>query len=224
MISFEAARQALAVPVPGLSGYLMVRHGLRGWCGGVPGWPHGLDRCQITRAAPGVTGARSARAATPQAPLTPECGPPGHSGSQGMGFPLPARGAGGAGRGGVPRRGGGCCRHCHSHIRGSGPQVCLRQDGAPDLNRESPWSHIIYGDRSCHGERPGTPPARAGHEGRGSGGGHLGPDEPGQLAGDRHGGLRRGLAAGVHQVHVPGVQPPLPPLICRELTLARTAI
>ncbi len=138
-ISFEAARQALAVPVPGLSGYLMVRHGLCGWCGGVPGWPHGLDRCQITRAAPGVTGARSARAATPQAPLTPECGPPGHSGSQGVGFPLPARRAGGAGRGGVPRRGGGCCRHCHSHIRGSGPQVCLRQDGAPDLNRESPW-------------------------------------------------------------------------------------
>jgi hypothetical protein len=54
MISFEAARQALAVPVPGLSGYLMVRHGLRGWCGGVPEWPHGLDRCQITRAAPGT--------------------------------------------------------------------------------------------------------------------------------------------------------------------------
>ena len=66
MISFEAARQALAVPVPGLSGYLMVRYGLRGWCGGMPGWPHGLDRCQITRAAPGVTGARSARAARPR--------------------------------------------------------------------------------------------------------------------------------------------------------------
>jgi hypothetical protein len=39
----------------------------------------------------------------------------------------------------------------------------------------------------------------------GSGGGHLGPHEPGQFAGDRHGGLRRGLPAGVHQVHVPGV-------------------
>ena len=36
MISFEAVRQALAVPVPGSSGYLMVRHGLRRWCGGVP--------------------------------------------------------------------------------------------------------------------------------------------------------------------------------------------
>jgi len=35
MISFEAARQALAVPGPGSSGYLMVRYGLRGWCGGV---------------------------------------------------------------------------------------------------------------------------------------------------------------------------------------------
>ena len=41
MIPFEAVRQALAVPVPGSSGYLMVRYGLSGWCGGVPDWPHG---------------------------------------------------------------------------------------------------------------------------------------------------------------------------------------
>ncbi len=27
-------------------------------------------------------------------------------------------------------------------------------------------AQIIYGDRSCHGERRGTRPARAGHEGR----------------------------------------------------------
>src|SRR6266496_813293 len=94
MISFEAARQALAVPVPDLSAYLMVRLGLRRWCGGVPGWPHGLDRCQITRAAPGVTGARSARAATPQAPLTPECRLPGQSRSQGMGFLVACPGGG----------------------------------------------------------------------------------------------------------------------------------
>ena len=91
------------------------------------------------------------------------CGPPGHSGSQGMGFPccLPG-GASGAGRGGVPGRGGGCCRHCHSHIRGSGPQVCLRQDGAPYLDRESPWCP--------HHLRGSFLPRRASRHATGSGG------------------------------------------------------
>ena len=67
--------------------------------------------------------------------------------------------------------------------------------------------HRSDGDRSCHGERPGTPPAQGG-QGRGQGGGHLGPDEPGELAGDRGDRLApRFPVAG--QVPVPGVQPPL---------------
>ena len=48
---------------------LLARFGT--WCGGVPVWPRGLDRCLSSRAAPGVTGTRSACAATPQAPFTP---------------------------------------------------------------------------------------------------------------------------------------------------------
>src|SRR6266571_7555550 len=44
--------------------------------------------------------------------------------------------AGGADGGGVPGRRGGC-RHCHSHIRVSGSQVCGSQDGAPHSGRES---------------------------------------------------------------------------------------
>ena len=157
----------------------------------MPGWPHGLDRCQIMRAAPGVTGAR-ARTATPQAPLTPECGPPGHSGSQGMGSRCLPGGAGGQGRGGVPGRGGGCCRHCHSHIRGSGPQVCLRQDGAPDLDRESPWCP--------HHLRGSFLPRRASRHATGLGGScrplrrrSSRPRRTRPVAGDRDHGFRRGL-------------------------------
>jgi hypothetical protein len=59
-------------------------------------------------------------------------------GGQGMGpglFTRPAA-ASGAGGGGVPGRRGGC-RHCHSHIRVSGSQVCASQDGAPHSGRES---------------------------------------------------------------------------------------
>jgi hypothetical protein len=63
------------------------------------------------------------------------------------------------------------------------------------------------GDRFCRGERPARH-RLVGSPGPGSGGGHLGPHEPGQLAGDRGGGLRRGLG-GVQQVQVPGVQAPL---------------
>ena len=47
--------------------FVVVSVGVRG----VPVWPHVLDGCQIARAGGRVIGARSARAATPQAPLTP---------------------------------------------------------------------------------------------------------------------------------------------------------
>jgi hypothetical protein len=102
---------------------------------------------------------------------------------------------------------------------------------APRTNYESRWRvHRRVGDRSCGGERPGRPPAQAGRPGRpgrcdqdwGGGGarrahrgvvllvlaGHLGPDEPGQLAGDRGQGHARWLAAG-GQGLVLAVRPPL---------------
>ena len=48
--------QAFAVSVPGSYRYLLACPGSPGGCGGVPVWPRGLDRCQVTRAVPGVRG------------------------------------------------------------------------------------------------------------------------------------------------------------------------
>jgi hypothetical protein len=65
---------------------------------------------------------------------------------------------------------------------------------------ESRLAQNMYGDHSCRGVRPGAPPASAGSAG------HLGPHEPGQLAGDRHGSHPGRLAAG-GELAVGGVQP-----------------
>ena len=97
--------------------------------------------------------------------------------------------------------------------------ICAGRDRRPVSGRMVPLTpdesrccvHRSDGDRSCHGERPGTPPARGGHvvvRGSCRVGGHLGPGEPGELAGDRGDRLApRFPVAG--QVPVPAVQPPL---------------
>ena len=128
--------QVCAWSVPGLTGSWWFRWG----CGGVPVWPHVLDSCQIVRAGGrGHRGAERSRSDAAGA-LDAGSGEPMMGAARGMGIPglpLPWAGGGASGRGGVPGRRGGCRRHCHSHIRGSGPQACIRQDGAPHSGRES---------------------------------------------------------------------------------------
>lgn len=137
--SYEAACQAFAVPAPGLCRDLGVCCGCLVGAGACRAVPMALIAASSRRRCPGVKGARSARAATPQAPLTSGSGSPGQSGGQGMGFPgLPGPGASAAGRGGVPGLRGGRGRRCQSHIRVSGSQAKVRQDGAPGCGRESP--------------------------------------------------------------------------------------
>ena len=125
-----------------------------------------LDRCQITRAAPGVTGARSARAATPQAPLTPERRPPGTGAARAWGSRCLAPGGGRGWQGWRAEAGWRLWPSLPLYIRGSGSQVCLGRMVPLTWTGNHLGAHIIYGDLSCHGERPGTPPARAGHEGQ----------------------------------------------------------
>ena len=121
----------------------------------------------------------------------------------------------------------------YSVTPGHGRLICACRDRRSAVRRMVPLTpdesrgsvHRSDGDRSCSGERPGRPPARAGalvppggcrgggaaracwHRGSAS---HLGPDEPGELAGDRADGLGGGLAAGGHRA-VLAVQPPLRP-------------
>jgi hypothetical protein len=76
-ISYEAARQPFAGSVPGLSGYLVIGCCLCAGAGACRADSVALIAARSRRAVPGVTGARSARAATPQAPLTPGAVPPG---------------------------------------------------------------------------------------------------------------------------------------------------
>ena len=120
----------------------------------------------------------------------------------GSGVLLPGRRP--RGEGVAYRDGVGCC--CSS----AATLIYACRDRSPVSGRMVPLTpgesrrcvHRSDGDRSCHGERPGTPPAHGGS------GGHLGPDEPGELAGDRGDGLApRFPVAG--QVPVPAVQPPL---------------
>jgi len=155
--SYEAACQAFAAAVPGLCRFGLACVMVRGRAGLAP-WP---DRCQITRAVPGGPGARSARAATPKAPLTPGGRPPGQSAGGAWG----CRARGRAGRVGVACRGGVVAV-------ATATLICACRDRRSVIRRMVPLTnsegrvrvHSARGGRSCGGERPGRPPAREGHQ------------------------------------------------------------
>jgi hypothetical protein len=103
-ISYEAARQPFAVPVPGLSGYLVIRCCLCAGAGACPADPVALIAARSRGAVPGVTGSRSNAAGA----LEAGCRPAEMIGRPGHGVPgLPVPGAGGGGRG---RRAGAAWR------------------------------------------------------------------------------------------------------------------
>jgi hypothetical protein len=98
--SYVADCQALAAAVPGLCRDLTFCLGCLAGAGACRAGPMALIAARSRGRCPGVTGARSARAATPKAPLTPGGRPPGESGGEGMGLPgLPGLGGGRGGWG-----------------------------------------------------------------------------------------------------------------------------
>ena len=125
-ISYEAARQAFAVPVPGSCRYLMVWPGCRGGAGACRSGPMAVSLPDHARGARGHRGAQRSRSDAVGAlgPRVPRAGTIGRCGAWGSRGRF-GQAAGGAGRGGVP---GAAWRrwarpHRHSHMRGSGSQV-----------------------------------------------------------------------------------------------------
>ena len=201
-ISYDAALSSLCSSFAWGAGY--------GWfgvvCSGVSGsacLSPCPDSCQSASGGPARGAQRShgdAAGALDAGPREPIIG-----GSQGGAGYVPAL-RWRAGRVGVAYRGGVAAAATATLIyacRDRRPVLRRMVPLTPDESRVS--VHRSDGDRSCSGERPGTPPARAGaavlpggcrggcaargdwHRGSA---GHLGPDEPGQLAGDRGGRLR----------------------------------
>ena len=210
-ISYEAACQASALPAPDscpvLTWFAVV-------CGGVPA--HAAMACgrRARKAAAAGRGGRSAGLDKGRWPVRC-CGGPGsllacplslvgghREGSLVKSGAAPRWGPGPAGV--AYRDGAGCCCSSTATLiyayRDRSPVTGRMVPLTPDENRGC--GRRSDGDRSCHGERPGTPPAHGGS------GGHLGPHEPGELAGDCGGRLGRGLPA-AGRGPVPGVQPAL---------------
>ena len=148
--------QAFALPEPGCTdlGCLPLAFGA---CLSGPMFP---DSCQIAGGpVPGSRGAERSRA-TPQAPLTRGRARRGIMAGRAWAWCLPGPVAGGgAGGGGVPGRRGGSAvtatlvYACRDRRSGTGRMVPL----TPEESRGC--VHRSGGDRSCRGERPGTPPA-----------------------------------------------------------------